>query len=447
MVAQLQSKHSSRTGEKSFVKNGFNVRHHSATQPKAKPSDNDILENKHLEGEKISRVLRFSSDSRIVQGLADRIYKCSRRENFFLAEDLHNTDTGELYHGKGVLWACNSRICPTCVGKLSKRNRKTARYVVENEKLFVGENWFFLTFTQPDLSLKDLPLLDCRSVMNKAWRKFSRSAWFTKVIRGGMKSEEFTIGKQSQYHYHIHSLAVCKNRITSDKFYEIRREWTKALKRSFEEHGITWNCPTGNKNFIPALFSFLWSKAKMSMFLTARNEAKFFGLANVNVEKGYNKDKQILELCKYFTKFESWSKIPPEQLADIATIERFPRMFESFGVCKKTEKGMKPNQSEKTLTEPANAENEEVNNSELLNKDAYIYKKKITVRNQNQETNLSHSPPRKKQSWRVRCRILPRAEWLKSLEEEISSCREYRMKQLRHKFAFATFQTLDGEVF
>jgi hypothetical protein len=185
----------------------------------------------------------------------------------------------------------------------------------------------------------------------------------------------------------------------------------------------------------------------MSLFLAARNEAKFFGLAGVQVERVYNKEKQILELCKYFTKSESWSKIPPEQLADIATIERFPRMFETFGVCKKTEKGMKPNQTEKTLTESADAENEQVNNNELVNKDAYLDKNDLTVRNINQETNLSHAPPRKRQSWRVRCRILPRAEWLKSLEDEIFSCREYRMRQLRHKFAFATFQTLDGQEF
>jgi hypothetical protein len=108
---------------------------------------------------------------------------------------------------------------------------------------------------------------------------------------------------------------------------------------------------------------------------------------------------------------------------------------------------MKPNQSEKTLTESADAENEQVNSNELVNKDAYFNKKKISVRNVSQETNLSHSSLRKKQSWRVRCRILPRAEWLKSLEQEIISCREYRMKQLRHKFAFATFQTLDGQQF
>jgi hypothetical protein len=417
MVAQLQSKQSTRTGETSFVNNGFNARNHSVIQPKVKPSDNDILENKHLEGEKISRILRFSSDSRIVQGLADRIYECSRRGNFFLANDLHSSDTGELFDGKGSLWSCNSRICPSCVAKLSKRNRKIARYVFENEKVLLGERWFFITLTMPDLLLKEFPLLFCRSVLNEAWRKFSRSAWFDKVIRGGMKSEEFTLGTFNQYHFHQHLLSICKNRITSNDFVEIRREWTKALKFSFKKHELKFECKTKD------------------------------GLANVRVDRVYSKDRAILELCKYFTKSESWSKIPPEQLADIAAIERFPRMFELFGVCKETAKGMKPNESEKTLTEPANAEKKAVENNELVNKDAYLDKKKITVRNQNQETNLSHAPPRKRQSWRVRCRILPRAEWLKSLEQEIISCREYRMKQLRQKFAFATFQTLDGQEF
>ncbi len=417
MVANLQTKQSTRTGEISFAKNGFNARNHSAIQPKVKPSDNDILENKHLEGEKISRILRFSSGSRIVQGLADRIFECSRRENFFLANDLHSADTGELFDGKGSLWSCNSRICPSCVGKLSKRNRKISRYVFENEKVFLGERWFFITLTMPDLLLKEFPLLVCRSVMNEAWRKFSRSAWFNKVIRGGMKSEEFTLGTFNQYHFHQHLLSICKNRITSNNFVEIRREWTKALRFSFEKHGLKFECETKD------------------------------GLANVRVDRIYNKNKVILELTKYFTKSESWSKIPPEQLADIATIERFPRMFEVFGECRATAKGIGSNQPEKTLTEPANAENQEVNTGEILNKDAYLDTKKLNVRNEVQETNLSRSPVRRKQSWRVRCRILPRAEWLKSLEQEIISCREYRMKQLRFKFAFATFQTLTGQEF
>jgi hypothetical protein len=382
--------------------------------PKAKPSDNEVLEHKHTEGERISRVLRFSSDSRIVQGLADRIFACSERENYFIAEDLHSTETGELFNGKGSLWACNSRICPTCVGKLSKRNRKISRYIYDNEKVLLGERWYFLTFTMPDLALREFPLLVCRAVINEAWRKFSRSIWFEKVIRGGMKSEEFTVGNFEQYHYHIHSLAICKNRITSNNFIEIRREWTKALRFAFKKLGIKFECNTKD------------------------------GLANVNVERIFSKDRAILELCKYITKSDSWAKIPPEQLADIAAVERFPRMFEVFGACKETAKAMKPNQSEKTFTEPPNAENESVNQSVNVNKDAYLDEKKITVRNSGDVNNESDAPKRKRKSWRVRCRILPRAEWLKSLEQEVISCREYRMRQLRWKFAYATFRTLEG---
>jgi hypothetical protein len=392
-------------GEPSFI-NGFNSVQHSRRPSQSSASNREILEHKCREAEKVSRVLRFASGASVVQGLADRIFQCAQRENDFTADDMHNAETGELYAGRGSLWSCNSRICPKCVAKLSRRNRRIARHVFDTEKVFVGEHWFFLTFTMPDLLLKEFPLLSCRAVINDAWRKFSRSAWFAKVIRGGMKSEEFTVGRQDQYHYHIHSLAICRNRITSDNFIEIRREWTKALKFSFKKHGVKFQCNTRD------------------------------GYANVNVQKVYNKRAAVMELCKYLTKSESWSKIPPEQLADIATVERFPRMFEVFGACKATAKGLQPIRREKTLTGDESASN-----------DAYIYTKNITVRNSVSPLNYLPLKRKKRLSWRIRCRILPRCEWLKSLDEEISRCQEYRMKQLRHKFAFATFQTLDGRTF
>jgi hypothetical protein len=434
-------------GEPSFVTNGFNSVAHSRRPPKSSASNREILEHKCREGEKISRVLRFASGSRIVQGLADKIFRCAQKENLFIAEDLHRADTGELYDGKGCLWACNSRICPFCVAKLAQGNRRVARHVFDTEKLFLGEHWFFITLTQPDLALRGLDLLSVRKVMYDAHRKFYRSAFWSDVSRGSMKSEEFTIGNFEQYHYHIHNLAICRNRISSDKFYEVRREWTKALKAAFRKHGIDWNCRTGNKNFIPALFTFLHAKPLLSLFLNARNEAKFFGLATVNVEKVYNKNKAVLELCKYFTKSDSWSKIPPEQLADVASIERFPRMFETFGVCKATANSLHPIRPEKTLTEGENAAHRHVTDDESASNDAYIYTKNLTVRNSESVNNYLPAPRKKRLSWRIRCRILPRCEWLKSLDEEILRCREYRMKQLRHKFAFATFQTLDGLTF
>jgi hypothetical protein len=439
-------------GEPSFVTNGLNSVPASARQSQSSASASEVLEQKCREGQKIVDALRSSSDSRTVQGTADRICACCQRENQFVAEDLHRADTGELYDGKGSLWACNSRICPFCVAKLARNNRRVARHVFDTEKVFVGEHWFFITLTQPDLALRGLDLLMNRSVMYEAHRKFYRSAFWSNsshaVSRGSMKSEEFTIGDFDQYHYHIHNLAICKNRITSDKFYEIRREWTDALEFSFKKHGIAWNCPTGNKNFIPALFAFLYAKRpRVSLFLNAANELKFFGLAVVNVKKVYNKNKAILELCKYFTKNESWSKIPSEQLADIASIERFPRMFETFGVCKATANSLHPIRPEKTLTGEGNAANRHVTDDESASNDAYIYTKNLTVRNSESLNNYLPAPRKKRLSWRIRCRILPRCEWLKSLDEEILRCREYRMQQLRHKFAFATFQTLDGRTF
>jgi hypothetical protein len=170
-------------------------------------------------------------------------------------------------------------------------------------------------------------------------------------------------------------------------------------------------------------------------------------LANLQVEKVWNKERAILELCKYFTKNESWTKMPPEQLAEIATIKRFPRMFEQFGICKELGKECEANRREKTLTQPPSADNQAFESNELLNQDAYFNKKKITVNFSHFKTDQSNAPPKKKLTWHELCRILPRKEWLKHLDSQIEGCREWRKRQLRHRFAFATFQTLDGQVF
>jgi hypothetical protein len=406
MVAQRQGNNSSLSGNQRHLINGFNA-------------FDDLQATsiyKCAEAEKVSRVLRFSSQDRVVQGLADRIFLCAAKENNFIAEDLHSTETGELFNGKGQLWACNSRICPICIAKLSNRNRKKARYIVENAKLFVGEHWFFITLTQPDLALDGLTILQQRAVMYYAHRKFYRSRYWEKLSRGSLKSEECTVGRYSQFHYHIHLLAVCKNRVTSDNFIEIRRQWTKALKAAFKKYGVVWKCDTKD------------------------------GLANLQVKKVSNRESEgmILELCKYFTKSESWTKIPPEQLAEIATIKRFPRMFEQFGLCKDLGREYEAKRKKNVVVEPPNADNQAFEGNENLNDDAYFNEKKITVNFSHADTNQSNAPPKKKLTWRELCRILPRREWLKYLDSQIEGCREWRKRQLRHRFAFATFQTLDG---
>ncbi|HEY0428707.1 MAG TPA: protein rep [Pyrinomonadaceae bacterium] len=392
----------------------------SLPKPKVKLSLVERQKSKNLDGESISRVLRFSSDSRLVQGLSDRIWACCQYNNLFTADDLH-TEDGELYEGRGQLWACNSRLCPVCTGRLAKRNRKIARYVIdrENTKLLVGEDWYFITLTMPDLSLVDLSLMDCRKVINTAWRKFSRSKWFKYISRGGMKDEEFTVGDHQQYHYHLHLLAICRSRIQSNNFHEIRYEWTRALEFSFRKHNIKFQCNTSD------------------------------GLAVSNVQKVWNKERAILELCKYITKTTDWAKIPQAQLAEIATVKRFPRMFEVYGICKETAKQIraastKRAEDKETYLDTKKITDSETDSDDCQNFDAETIGEKISV---NGEASNSHAPPAKKKTWRELCRILPRNQWLEHLENEIARVQEYRRRQLREKFAFASFKILNGETF
>jgi hypothetical protein len=435
-----------RVTNQSVLSTGLIIRSHSAKSPIKElcPKEKEKLRYKQdLAREVIAALLR-SSDNPLMKAQAARIEKCNSDGNSFVAEDLHTPD-GELFEGKGTLWACNSRLCPNCTGKLSKRSRRILRFVMENQKLLAGEDWFSVTLTMPNLNLKNLPLPIIAEIMQTAWKRFSaletradkKPTWFQKTIRGGFKNCEFTYTKNDVYNYHLHSLVVAKSKkIESNNFFEIRQQWTKALQFAFGKFGIDWECRTGNKNFIPALYSFLLSKPKMSLFLHAKNTTKFFGLVNVRVEEvnWTNREKTINELCKYVTKNESWSKIPIEQLETIVAVPRFWRMFESFGVCRQTARAMK----EKTVKTSENADNEFVNQSANASKDAYLDTKNL-INRQIEKV--------KRVSWRKRVYQIPFWQYEMELANEIAEVQRFRRQQLQKIFEFAQFQTLDGKVF
>ncbi len=458
--------HSTSPGELSFVeKNGFNFADNSAIRPQVKPpaaliggfqpstspaieicpNEKKKLQYKQSLANDVIAALR-RSDNPLMLAQAARIERCCSNDNLFVAKDLHTPD-GELHDGKGTLWADNSRLCPNCTGKLSRRSRKIIRFVMENQKLFVGENWYLVNFTMPNFNLKNQPLPVIAEIMQAAWKRFStletragrKQTWFQKTVRGGFKNAEFTFTENDIYNYHLHTSLVAKSSIQRDKFFEVRKNWTKALEFAFRKFGVDWECRTGNKNFIPALYSFLLSKPKMSLFLNAHETTKFFGLADVQVTKVdfTNREKVISEIAKYVTKNNSWSKIPIEQLETIVAVPRFWRMFESFGVCRKTAREMR----EKTLKTPANARNEVANQSENVNKDAYFNTKHLI------NSELSTNRKVRRVAWRIRAKEIPLWQFKIELDEEIEAVQRFRREQLHRKFSFATFQTLNGKVF
>jgi hypothetical protein len=402
--------------------NGFNS---ANSQPKPKPElcpkEKQKLKYKQSLAGDVVAALR-SSDNPLMRAQAERIRRCCSDDNLFVGEDFHTSD-GELFEGKGSLWACNSRLCPNCVGKLSKRNRRIIRYVIENQKLLVGENWYAVNFTLPNLNLKDVGLPIIGEIMQAAWKRFSaletrankKSNWFQKTIRGGFKNCEFTYTKNDVYHYHLHTLLVAKSRIGRDNFTEIRRQWTKALTFAFDKFGI-------------------------ELKINSKD-----GLANVYVEKrkfnSRNREKTINELCKYVTKNESWREIPLEQLETIVAVPRFWRMFESFGVCRQTARQM----NESAVISSANADIETVNQSANLNDDAYLDTKELINRRKNEL--LDKRKRVRRVSWRIRVKQIPLWQYRMELADEIEEVQRFRKFQLQRKFEFATFQTLDGEVF
>jgi plasmid rolling circle replication initiator protein Rep len=418
MVAQLQSKQSTPSIEPFIFTNGFNFVNQPRTSPKIEvcPGEKKKLRYKqNLAGDTIAALCR-SSDNPLLMAQAVRIERCNSDDNLFVAEDL-NTSDGELHDGKGSLWACNSRLCPNCTGKLSRRSRKIIRFVMENQKLLTGENWYFVTFTMPNLNLKSLPLPVIAEIMQTAWKRFStletragrKPTWFQKTIRGGFKNAEFTYTTNDVYNYHLHSLFVARSRIQDDGFVEIRESWTKALRFAFKKFDV-------------------------ELQINSKD-----GLAVVNVKKveWTNREKVINELAKYVTKNDSWSKIPIDQLETIVAVPRFWRMFESFGVCRQTAREMR----EKTLKTSAIIENESVNQSANVNKDAYLDTKNLI------NSELPTYRKVRRVAWRIRVKEVPLWQYKIELSAEIEAVQRFRREQLQKKFSFATFQTLDGKVF
>ncbi len=358
-------------------------------------------------------------------GLTLRLGHCIDDSNLYIGEDLHNRETGECFDGRGSLWSCGSRFCAFCVGKPSKLNRSKVRYGMQNAKLLVGEHWFFITFTMPDLVLSALPLPVIAEIKQTAWEKFAHyetnekksKTWFQKHFRGGFKNAEFTVNGNGTYHYHLHGLMIGSYKIQRNNFVEIRREWTKALQFAFKKHGVKWQCKTKD------------------------------GLAVVNVQKVTNREKVINEVSKYVTKNDSWSKIPDTQLLEIASMARFWRMFESFGVCRRIVRRM----NEKPATTKQTAVSDLLNLFSNLVSNTYLDTTFLipSVLALLSEHFPNAPPKKKKKHWflRLKDKEISLDDYADELEDTIAKVTNFRKIQLRRLYPYATFKTVGGYAF
>jgi hypothetical protein len=351
-------------------------------------------------------------------GLCYRIWTCSDRENHWVGDDLHNTETGELYPGNGNLWSCGSKLCPSCVAKASKRSRKELELSLKNQKLLTGEMYQHITLTIPNPSLS---LIQTRAVIDRIWTLFRKRDYFKSKVKGGSKSEEFTL-TENGYHYHYHLL--CVTRFLN--YTEFRREWSECIKIAFREFNLLCEIKTED------------------------------GLAMVRIDpvsSSVNGLKgAIPEVCKYITKSDSWEKLPQKDLIEVASIKRFWRMFEIFG-------SFRVQRNANVVLESPNVFITYLLTKLIVEVLKYIQTgEPITILDTKQTSDGEDSsefadlpekvPKRRREvSWRKYILENGLVTYFDKLAEQVEKTRYARKCFLSLKYKYAMFRTLDGVSF
>lgn len=233
------------------------------------------------------------ADRHILRALATRIRQCNHPANSWIAPQVRASASTESYDAIGRFWRCGSKLCPDCLARQSRHSRKRLREALSAQKPRRGDRYYFSTFTIPNVGLS---LLETRSIVNRAWQLFRKRSLCASLIRGGTKTEEFTVTAKG-FHYHLHCLWLSKYIM----FQEVRRTWTDCVRTAFADHDREFVC--NNKD----------------------------GLLSVVVKLVQPNERIIQEVCKYITKADSWTKVPPSDLIEVARVRKWNRMFEVFG--------------------------------------------------------------------------------------------------------------------
>lgn len=235
----------------------------------------------------------FGFDGNEIEALIWRLEECADPANHFIAKDAVNYETGECYDAVGNFWSCGSKLCPTCISRTSRENRKKLRDAINRQTLEKNERYSFATFT---ITNPNLSLVRTRALVNRSWELFRKRKLCADLIRGAAKSEEFTLTKNG-FHYHLHTILLSQYL----HFNEVRRVWTECVETAFREAGLELSVQTKDKNLF------------------------------VKIIRIKNLEKTIFEVCKYITKSDSWYKMRDSDLTEVALIKRWNRMFELLG--------------------------------------------------------------------------------------------------------------------
>jgi plasmid rolling circle replication initiator protein Rep len=249
----------------------------------------------------------------IVSGDAKAIYNasklalCGSERNIYTGIDMNNSD-GESFDGVGHLWACSLPYCQNCVALKASRHRRRIRDTLAKLKPLVGLKWRFVTLTSPSVSSS--PLLAIK-VYQTAWALLRKRKFWKGHFFAGYRGIEFTVNPVTGLvHCHIHFLALSKR----FDYKELRSDWTDCITKAWESEGVSLHFDTADE-------------MAMVKVKEPRPREKQLGQKAM--------DAAILETAKYCADGAAWASLSDNALLEIAKLERFPRLFETFGDTRK----------------------------------------------------------------------------------------------------------------
>jgi hypothetical protein len=371
-----------------------------------------------------------------LMALSERMKFCSRRANHYLAAELHNQQTGEMFDGFGHLYACSSKLCHSCVAQYGKRNQKTAAAAINEIKLIKRkyknyksgkeeveqEMLRFITLTMPPVVAS---CIDTLKILADAWERFRKTDFFKNYCSGFARDAEFTTRKDGTYHAHIHLIAASVF-IPEDL---IKKFWTKCVETAFHKAGLEFEPETKSGYCVVNL-----------------------KLASRNIESATR------ELCKYITKSDSWSEVPKAHLLEMAAVARWPKMFSLGGTfaaaALRLERQRAAARAAAIAMRGDDSRFGSTHAATSAERETYLDTKTLSDGFSSEETSESfedseeltdESPKKfKKPNWRTLARRIGLKKYLEVLEAQVEAQQFYRKTQLRQKYPLATFTDLTG---
>ncbi|MGL4997463.1 MAG: protein rep, partial [Cetobacterium sp.] len=134
---------------------------------------------------------------------------------------------------------CNSRFCPVCQWRKSKRDGYTLLFLLNHVQKVENKEIIFLTLTAPNVKAEQLD--EEIKDFNKAFKRLSETKSFKAMSKGYIRKLEVTYNaKEDTYHPHFHVvIAVNKSYFTDKNYYINQRTWLEMWKNAKKNPNIT----------------------------------------------------------------------------------------------------------------------------------------------------------------------------------------------------------------